>query len=221
MQMKIGYFAKLINKKHIPCHSNDGGYKERKIIMKTLTHNGIDVIVQQGKNSFIDTLISKGIPFVELPVLIGKQIRVLQYSVNAVTKYAIVELFDGGEGDDWYQIFITSSAPADGWNELYTDCLRQLNGEKPTKIKSRLKMAILAIDRVITEKKNKNIDKENISDEEKFTKLMIGYSFDDYTEKDWKDMALGLWHYGYFKDNIDYFATDIDLDLLNNIKKYL
>ena len=35
----------------------------------------------------------------------------------------------------------------------------------------------------------KNIDKENISDEEKFTKLMIGYSFDDYTEKDWKDMA--------------------------------
>lgn len=34
-------------------------------------------------------------------------------------------------------------------------------------------------------------------------------------------MALGLWHYGYFKDNIDYFATDIDLDLLNNIKKYL
>lgn len=134
---------------------------------------------------------------------------------------AIVELFDGGEGDDWYQIFITSSAPADGWNELYTDCLRQLNGEKPTKIKSRLKMAILAIDRVITEKKNKNIDKENISDEEKFTKLMIGYSFDDYTEKDWKDMALGLWHYGYFKDNIDYFATDIDLDLLNNIKKYL
>ena len=82
-------------------------------------------------------------------------------------------------------------------------------------------MAMLAIDRVITEKKNKNIDKENISDEEKFTKLMIGYSFDDYTEKDWKDMALGLWHYGYFKDNIDYFATDIDLDLLNNIKKYL
>lgn len=57
MQMKIGYFAKLINKKHIPCHSNDGGYKERKIIMKTLTHNGIDVIVQQGKNSFIDTLL--------------------------------------------------------------------------------------------------------------------------------------------------------------------
>ena len=189
--------------------------------MKTLVHNGVDVIVQNGQKSFVDTSVSKGISFVELPVLISRQIRVLQYSVNSIVKYAIVELFDGGEGDDWYQIFITSSAPADGWNELYTDCLRQLNGEKPTKIKSRLKMAILAIDRVITEKKNKNIDKENISDEEKFTKLMIGYSFDDYTEKDWKDMALGLWHYGYFKDNIDYFATDIDLDLLNNIKKYL
>ena len=168
--------------------------------MKTLVHNGVDVIVQNGQKSFVDTLVSKGISFVELPVLISRQIRVLQYSANSIVKYAIVELFDGGEG---------------------ADCLRQLNGEKPTKIKSRLKMAILAIDRVITEKKNKNIDKENISDEEKFTKLMIGYSFDDYTEKDWKDMALGLWNYGYFKDNIDYFATDIDLDLLNNIKKYL
>ena len=125
--------------------------------MKTLVHNGVDVIVQNGQKSFVDTLVSKGISFVELPVLISRQIRVLQYSANSIVKYAIVELFDGGEGDDWYQIFITSSAPADGWNELYTDCLRQLNGEKPTKIKSRLKMAILAIDRVITEKKNKNM----------------------------------------------------------------
>lgn len=103
--------------------------------MKTLVHNGVDVIVQNGQKSFVDTLVSKGISFVELPVLISRQIRVLQYSVNSIVKYAIVELFDGGEGDDWYQIFITSSAPADGWNELYTDCLRQLNGEKPTKIK--------------------------------------------------------------------------------------
>lgn len=103
--------------------------------MKTLVHNGVDVIVQNGQKSFVDTLVSKGISFVELPVLISRQIRVLQYSANSIVKYAIVELFDGGEGDDWYQIFITSSAPADGWNELYTDCLRQLNGEKTYKNK--------------------------------------------------------------------------------------
>ena len=63
--------------------------------MKTLVHNGVDVIVQNGQKSFVDTLVSKGISFVELPVLISRQIRVLQYSVNSIVKYAIVELFDG------------------------------------------------------------------------------------------------------------------------------
>ena len=52
--------------------------------MKTLVHNGVDVIVQNGQKSFVDTLVSKGISFVELPVLISRQIRVLQYSANSI-----------------------------------------------------------------------------------------------------------------------------------------
>lgn len=176
--------------------------------MKKLVHNGVDILHQTGETSFVGTLIDRGVAFVELPVIIGKNIRALQYVVDGATKFAVVD-FNG----DCQDIFITTSAPADSWESLYQDCLGQLNGDEPQKIKSRLKLVVNKLLVEIDKKKAEKFDNP-------FDKIMAE-TFTEYTEEDYKEIALGLWHYGYDKENIDFFATDIDTDLLQRIKEYL
>lgn len=179
--------------------------------MKKLVHNGVDILHQTGETSFVDTLIDRGVAFVELPVIIGKNIRVLQYAVDGATKFAVVDF-----SEDYQDIFITTSAPADGWESLYADCIGQLNGDEPVIMGNRLKLVANQLIDEVEKKKTEKID-------DVFERMAYECSitFDDYTDEDWKYITLGLWHHGYFKENIDYFARNIDTDFISRVKKYL
>ena len=184
--------------------------KKGRLKMKTFKHDGIDVSFQRSTKNFVDALIEKNISFIELPIIISEDIRILRYSVDSVTKYAVVEIIDGGEGDDWYHIFITLSVPADGWDEFYTDCHRQSNGEEPAKIKNRFRLVVDKINAEITKRKL-----DNCSD------LFSAMLDSDYTKADWQYFANRVAMFGYSIENIDKVSEGIDKNFTSELKKYM
>ena len=177
--------------------------------MKELLHNEKKVIYQSGKKSFTETLENKGVEYVELPILFDDEIKILKYVVDGAVKYAVEE-YIGSNGEDGYRIFITETVPEDGWNELYTDCRRQLSGEEPAKIKNRFRLVVDKINTEITKRKS-----DNCSD-------LFSAMFDsDYTEADWQYFASRVAMFGYGIENIDKASEGIDKDFVSELKKYM
>lgn len=180
--------------------------------MKRLIHNNKEIKFQEGNKSFLDTLNKNGITPQELPDP-DFRYRVFKYEIDGAVKYACVIVVNDPE-DYIERIFITDSIPEDGFYNMMLDCIGQLGGEKPTKIKSRLKVAL--------EESSNRVQKwtEEKYPDQAFTWMVAGEYPEEIKKARMDYQQLVLCSMGYTAEIVEGLsAPDVNMDYVKSILK--
>lgn len=161
-------------------------------------HNNVHVIRQVSDTPFANVLRANGVGFVELPLI---DHRVYQYCVDGIKKYACIVPLE--LPDDYEEaIYITTEAPADGWDALISDIESQHKGQPPKIMQSRLKLCIdhahiVAVDRLSDKYPNPHwgalpdIPESVLYREIKYELAFLGYDAADLQQADCHDVDKG------------------------------
>lgn len=178
--------------------------------IKEFLHNGRKIIYQEIQDqSFLDILNSSGIVPEELPDE-NLNYRVFKYEKNGKTRYACVF---GVNAPDAYieKVYIAFECPEDGFYKMMLDVAGQLDGEQPTKCRSRLS---IAAEQAATKAQNWVSCKYP---DRKIDWVLTGYPKD--VQAEYNEMYKHVLNeFGYYLDTLNKIsAPDVDLDYMRRM----
>ncbi len=166
--------------------------------MRVYKHYGKEVVCQiLIDQSFRAVLADKGVQYTDLPIFLND---VLEYVLDGVTKYAVIET---GRDPEMYteSVYITSFYPADGdWQKLVNDCKAQQDGSESARMESKAHLICAAAEKMALDQ--------------------VDFTFGFRNGPDPADFRQALYSMGYDLDTIKVMDHwDVDDDFLQEMSK--